>query len=266
MVKGLQRFRDHFQGSGDAFIVIGGVACDQWLGQQGLRFRPTKDIDMVLVLEALNSAFVARFWEFIRAGNYTKRHRSTGERIYYRFSEPTEPEFPLMLELFSRQPEGIDLGAGQDIVPLPVDNGLSSLSAILMDDAYYGMIRGCRTMAGDLPIISVTGLIPLKARAWLDLTRRRDAGEQVDERDIKKHRRDVFRLAAALPGQPGPELAETIRDDLRRFIAAFPPDADVWTDLRKSLREDLGAAMPQPSELLSAIRQYFRLDADSKEP
>lgn len=261
MVKGLVRFRDHFREFGDAFIVIGGVACDQWLGLRGLQFRPTKDIDMVLVLEALNAAFVERFWEFIRAGNYTKRHRSTGKRIYYRFSDPTQPEYPLMLELFSRQPEGMDLGAGQDIVPLPVDNGLSSLSAILMDDAYYGLIRDCRTMAGDLPIISVTALVPLKARAWLDLTLRRNEGETVDERDIRKHRRDVFRLAATLPGQAGPELAQTIRDELRQFMAAFPPDADAWTDLRKSLREDLGAAMPKPSELLTAIQRYFRLDA-----
>lgn len=45
MVKGLARFREHFRDRTDAFVVIGGVACDEWLGAQGLPFRPTKDID-----------------------------------------------------------------------------------------------------------------------------------------------------------------------------------------------------------------------------
>ncbi|MBC8431813.1 MAG: hypothetical protein H8D96_07815 [Desulfobacterales bacterium] len=31
-------------------------------------------------------------------------------------------------------------------------------------------------------------MVPLKAKAWLNLTRRRDAGEKVAEKDIKKHK------------------------------------------------------------------------------
>jgi hypothetical protein len=41
-------------------------------------------------------------------------------------------------------------------------------------------------------------LVPLKARAWLDLTDRRDAGEKIDSRTIKKHKNDVFRVARIL--------------------------------------------------------------------
>jgi hypothetical protein len=37
MVKGLQRFREYFGDHPDSFVVIGGVACDEWLGLQGLR-------------------------------------------------------------------------------------------------------------------------------------------------------------------------------------------------------------------------------------
>ena len=37
-------------------------------------------------------------------------------------------------------------------------------------------------------------LIPFKAKAWMDLTDRKEAGEHVDSKNIKKHKNDVFRL------------------------------------------------------------------------
>lgn len=45
MVKGLQRFREYFSDHPNSFVVIGRVACDEWLGLQGLPFPPTKDVD-----------------------------------------------------------------------------------------------------------------------------------------------------------------------------------------------------------------------------
>ena len=32
MVKGIQRLREYFSEHPDSFVVIGGVACDEWLG------------------------------------------------------------------------------------------------------------------------------------------------------------------------------------------------------------------------------------------
>lgn len=259
MVKGLQRFREHFTKHNDSFVVIGGVACDEWLRLQGLQFRPTRDVDMVLVLEALKPAFVDHFREFIRIGQYENRQRSTGKRNYYRFSKPSVPDFPPMIEIFSRQPAGVDLAAGQQVVPIVLDDELSSLSAILMDDAYYRLILDSRTLAGDLPIVTAAALIPLKARAWLDLRQKQEDGISVDADDIRKHRRDVFRLAAALPSGAGPLTGESVRADMRRFVAAFAPDAPEWTDLLKSLKADLGAAVPRPQDLLATLSTYFAL-------
>ena len=37
-----------------------------------------------------------------------------------------------------------------------------------------------------------------KAKAWLDLTERKNAGENVDSKNIRKHKNDVFRLTALL--------------------------------------------------------------------
>jgi hypothetical protein len=69
----------------------------------------------------------------------------------------------------------------------------------------------------------------------------------------------VFRLAAALPAERGPAVAKVIRDDLRKFVAAFAPESPEWTDLLKSLKADFGAAVPRPQELLSALGMYFSL-------
>ena len=54
-------------------MLIGDVACHLWLSTRGLAFRATKDMDMVLIVEALDAAFVKRLWEFIEAGKYQGR-------------------------------------------------------------------------------------------------------------------------------------------------------------------------------------------------
>ena len=41
-------------------------------------------------------------------------------------------------------------------------------------------------------------LIPLKAKAWIDLNERKVSGGQVDSKDIRKHKNDVLRLSALL--------------------------------------------------------------------
>ena len=50
-------------------------------------------------------------------------------------------------------------------------------------------------MVDGIPVLSPTCLIPFKAKAWLDLKERKLNGEQVDSKNIKKHKNDVFRLA-----------------------------------------------------------------------
>lgn len=48
----------------------------------GIDFRATKDLDIVLCVEALNKEFVAVFWQFVEAGGYQHRQRSTGKEIF----------------------------------------------------------------------------------------------------------------------------------------------------------------------------------------
>ena len=54
--------------------------------EAGLAFRATKDLDIVLHVEALTPAFGEAFWKFVEDGGYEIRQASdTGKPIFYRF-------------------------------------------------------------------------------------------------------------------------------------------------------------------------------------
>lgn len=257
MVIGLALFRERFGAFQGSFVLIGGAACDDWFGRQRLPFRSTKDLDIVLVAEVLGEPFVIEMRRFISAGGYRIRQRSTGTPELFRFAEPSNPDYPAEIELFSRSTGRLDLDPG-DVVPVAVAPDHHSLSAILLHDAYYDLVRQHHDVIDGLAIANATSLIPLKAYAWLDLTRRQSQGEQVDSRKIKKHRSDVFRLALTLPETMGPELPDAIRADVTRFLESFPADSSEWKEIGRSLKATVGTSIT-PIEIRAAISGYFRL-------
>jgi hypothetical protein len=218
MVKGLEIFREHFKNYADRYVLIGGTACDIAMTDAGLEFRVTKDLDIVLYIEALDAEFVRVFWEFVRKGGYEVQEKSTGEKQFYRFHKPANADYPFMLELFSRQPDVLQVAEGSHLTPLPTEEDTSSLSAILLDDDYYEFIRAGRQEIVGLPTVGVAHLIALKVRAWLDLTDRASRGEQIDGKKIKKHKNDVFRLYQILDPASDPAAPETVKKDVREFI------------------------------------------------
>ena len=258
MVKGLDLFRERFKKFEGTFILIGGAACDEWFGAEGLEFRATKDLDIVLIIEVLDAAFVEAFRAFVAEGEYEIQERSEGTPVLYRFAKPKNEKFPSALELFSRKPEGINLGEGQEIVPVKPDIGHHSLSAILLDDNYYSLIQTHKDVRDGLSCANATALIPLKAHAWLNLTKHKADGEKIDSAQISKHRNDVFRLAGTLPGEPGPELPKAIIVDLVSFLDRFPEDSPEWESILASIKNTLGGAI-RPAALRSAIKTFFRL-------
>lgn len=261
MVRGLDLFRHRFREFEGSFVLIGGAACDEWFTSLGLPFRATKDLDIVLIIEVLDPGAVRGLRAFIAEGGYEIRQRSTGTPVLYRFAKPTKAEFPFMLELFSRRPEGIELGHDQEITPIPAGADHHSLSAILVDEDYYSLIQTHQTIRDGLQFATATSLIPLKARAWLDLTRRLAEGQKIDSKDIAKHRNDVFRLAGTLPGEVGPQIPTVITDDLARFLQSFSEDSPEWELILTSLRNTLGGAI-RPAALRTAIQTFFRLRAE----
>ena len=258
MVKGIDLFRQRFREHEGSFVLIGGVACDEWFTSMGLTFRATKDLDIVLIIEVLTPKIVREIRSFITDGGYEIRQKTTGTPVLYRFAKPANMEFPSMLELFSRKPDGLQLEDDQNIIPISADAHHHSLSAILLDNDYYSLIKTHQVIRDGLPFATATSLIPLKARAWLDLTDRKAKGEKIDTNDIVKHRNDVFRLAGTLPEESDPQLPSTITDDLVKFLHAFPETSQEWASILSSLKNTLGNAIT-PAALRTAIQTFFRL-------
>jgi hypothetical protein len=250
MVDGLEHFLSHFAGFEDHFILIGGTACDLWMGDFGLPFRATKDLDIVLIADSLPAAFFARFWAFVREGQYQSLERSETRPSFYRFTKPADSRHPFMIELFARNflpvPEGFHL------TPIPAGEDISSLSAILLGDDYFSYIVSSHVTIGGVPTVPVQCLIPLKARAYLDLVARKAGGEHIDSSKITKHRNDVFRLYRTLAPAERFVLPSRLRDDLATFLDRLPPDSQDWTSIRAAV-----AGLPLPEEVLSQIRENF---------
>ena len=57
MVKGIDTFREYFRDFTDQYVLIGGAACDISFGNNNVDFRATRDLDVVLIVEALTRAF-----------------------------------------------------------------------------------------------------------------------------------------------------------------------------------------------------------------
>jgi len=251
MVTGLDIFRAHFRNYADRYVLIGGAACDIAMTSAGLEFRATKDLDVVLCIEAMDGEFVQAFWEFVRSGGYQVQEKSTGQRQFYRFYKPTNKDYPFMLELFSRQPDVLQVAEGSHLTPLPIEEELSSLSAILMDNDYYAFIRAGKTEVDGLPVVGPAHLIALKARAWLDLTEREKKGEKIDSKVIKKHKNDVFRLYRILDPAIDPAAPEVVKKDLQEFISRMDNE-DI--DLKS-----LGVRSVTRDGVLAELAKVYRL-------
>ena len=79
MVKGIDMFREYFEEFTEQYVLIGGSACDISFHYNNMDFRATKDLDMVLVVEALTKEFAQRFWKFIQQGKYRNRAKGNGK-------------------------------------------------------------------------------------------------------------------------------------------------------------------------------------------
>lgn len=219
MVRGLAIFQKWFKDFENQYVLIGGTAASITMTEAGLPFRGTKDLDIVLHVELLTPAFGQKFWEFVQAGGYQQKEGDPEQKpCLYRFQKPQDDDFPHMLELFSRVPDGLNFVPPGHLTPIPMDEQISSLSAILLNDEYYQFVLAGRKSKHGMPSwVGEDRLIPLKAVAWLEMTKRVRQGEVIDSKKINKHLSDIVQLSALL--QPGQvvDLDEQIRADLQAF-------------------------------------------------
>ncbi len=222
MVRGLETFKKYFAPYAQQYVLIGGTACDILYTHNERSFRATRDLDIVLIVEALTPEFGRRFWEFVIAGKYRISMSETGHPRFYRFDHPEKDTYPKMIELFSRT----DFAGGYqgNIVPIHVDAGVSSLSAILLNEDYYQALLAGRVFVDGFCVLRPEYLLLFKAKAFLDLSERKQRGEQIDTGDIKKHKNDVLRLAADFVLKQITGLPQSVHSDMCVFI----------TDLQKN--------------------------------
>ena len=179
MVKGLDTFQKYFADYEEQYVLIGGAACDILFESNEVNFRATRDLD-------------------------------------YRFDKPEDDNFPKMIELFCRS--DFKLKDAKGITPIHIDDEVSSLSAILLNDDYYKALLNGKEVRKGLSVLRPEYIILFKAKAYLDLQKRKDLGEKVDSSDIKKHKKDVLRIASELMLEKVEELPTAVDADIHSFI------------------------------------------------
>ena len=91
----------------------------------------------------------------------------------------------------------------------------------------------------------------MKAKAHLDLLQRKNSGVHVNSDDVKKHKRDVFRLFQILTPESSVDLPESIAQDLSQFLDLMtqePPDII-----------NLGIKTTPLEEVISRLRKTYNL-------
>ncbi|MCB0379395.1 MAG: hypothetical protein KDD33_12955 [Bdellovibrionales bacterium] len=215
-VRGVKHFSDFFKEFSDDYVIIGGTAASEILGDNELDFRVTKDVDMVILTNS-SSALNSKIIEYVKLGQYQLQERVEGKR-YYRFSNPKETVFPQMLEIFARNESGLILEDGQHIIPI-VNDDVDRLSAILLDDHYFNLIQKNVVKSKEgYSLIDPKVNICLKARAFRELTDRKNDGEEIDSRKIRKHRNDVLIIAQALTPSAPIQLPQIASSDLKGIL------------------------------------------------
>lgn len=251
MVIGLNSFISQFRDFTDCYTVIGGAACDILMSEAGLEFRATKDVDMILVLEDPGqfTGFAERFWEYIRQGGYTCGWKNSDSVHFYRFTKPTRPEYPVQIELFSRMP-GYHLEVPNGIISIHIDDQISSLSAILLDDEYYTFMLQGRVQENGLTILRPEYLIPFKMYAWLDFARKKANSEQANGKDLRKHKLDVFRLLQILPRDIRMSVSDGIRQHIDEFLRAMEQEEIALQQIKVHMSKEEAIAMLRKIYLL----------------
>jgi len=226
MVVGLDLFSKHFESYKDHYVLIGGGACDRHMELKGITFRVTKDLDIILIVEALTDEFIIHFWQFIKNGEYSIAEVDK-KKAFYRFITPKASGFPKMIEIFSRKPDLIKVIDGMHLTDIPTGEKVSSLSAILLDNDYYNFTLANTVLSDGLHHANEIALICLKTKAFLNNRERKLEGHQVREEDIIKHKKDIIRLVVTLTPDTKVITPEIIKQDLRQYIDILqeaPPD------------------------------------------
>lgn len=252
MIKGLELFKKRFEDYKDQYVLIGGSACWVIMNQAGLSFRNTKDLDIVLIVEALSLDFSKAFHRFVKDGDYKIVQKSDGNPCFYRFTKPKNIGYPFMIEILSIASESmVDLLPGS-ITRMTIDEEVISLSAIVMNHELYGFLKNNLILIDGLPVADETCLIPLKIRAWIDLSEKEKLGFKDKKGDIAKHKNDVYRLSQLLTDRILNDIPALIKNDVA-FFTEYCVDSD-------EILADLGIENTSLNEIMSRLKLIYNVE------
>lgn len=245
----LETFKNHFRGFNDHYVLIGGSAALLLLESQGLSARTTQDLDLVLCAKALSREFVNHFWKFIIDGKYIISKSKQANEIFFRFDKPGVSGYPYMIELLSERPELFEF-VDQTTLPLVLDDEIISLSAIMLDSEYYEFLMNNRKDLDGITVADEHVIIPLKVRAFLDLSKKKEEGLEIRGDDIRKHRNDVVRLSALLKDEPMNNVPVVIKDEMKAFISQLKDEGGYLSSLKTQFTD-----MDELKKILSTVYQ-----------
>lgn len=168
---------------------------------------------------------------------------------------PEKKDFPYQIELFSRKPGLVLLNEPAHLTPIPTDEELSSLSAILLNDDYYNFIINHSSLIDDAHLANTEALICLKSKAYLDMIERKANGEIIDEKHIRKHKADIFRLGVFLSETNVFELPENLKTDVQAFVDSIANDLP-----DKVIFKEMGLGIINLKKVYEQILKSFKLD------
>lgn len=241
-------FREAFEGFENYYVLIGGTATTIVLDTAGLRGRATKDYDMVIIDENKDINFYNRLVQFLESGSYEETRRDDKAQLF-RFVTKSE-HYPQMIELFCVLPQFPLQKIGR-VAPVSFEEG-ESLSAILLDKEYYDFLVRQKIVEKGYSVLSDKGLIVFKAKAWMDMRKRKAEGEGHLTNEIKKHLNDVVHLAVLLePDVTLSQLTESeeIKSDMKAFIQNL-----ISTDVALPKYRDLDE---EPEEIIGILQNFL---------
>jgi hypothetical protein len=131
----------------------------------------------------------------------------------------------------------------------------------MMDDDYYHFTLNHCITEDNLNRADELALVCVKTKTFLDLSRRKVEGQRIDSKTIKKHRSDVFRLAATLTGEDRFELPESIQKDMKTFVDMMAADPPQTKDFLKAM----DITMVTTVQLINQLKFSFNLAKKSTE-
>jgi hypothetical protein len=240
---GLNHFEEYFKDFRESYVVVGGFATLMLLEKQlEGHGKVTQDIDLVLLTTA-SVKMAQKIKAYVREGEYTIQKGQKDNFSYYRFVNPKVESFAKEIELFAVNDYALLLDEGQRIIPIDPEEGLYSLSAIILDHEYFEMIKNNIDNSNRVPCTNTLATIMLKISAFYDLKSRGDD-------KWKKHRRDILKLVLLLTGEEHLELNGRMVEDVELFMEHL---ATLDDKMIKNITSMVGIRQSDIYEALSGV-------------